>query len=303
MPAIFNRSPLRFKSPESNGGFLTENDMFSGLNYYTNPEDIIINGVYSSSLSNIFNIYSSFNSPRLARYIPSIESFSSRFYKGIYIYNPSKEKDGFLYECARRNIIFSINGGNSILLDEPLDEKTVFYENNKYLNDLNDKINFYKVNTTSSNGNVKISLSSMGEKNKALPYFNLDGFGGRENIGVAANRYTDANSGILIPELFPGDYYGIILRIDINFDIDSSPFDYSFLNLTYENFPTPNAVDFLFGDRDVLPGFSTGDNKYYLQSLSLKFNTSLTSIKRNIAKTVNIIYDNYPPFFSDYREI
>jgi len=301
MPPVYVVSPLRFKSPESNGGFLTENDMFSGINYYTDPLDLIENGIYSSSLSNVFNIYSSFNSPRLARYIPSPESFSSRFYKGIYIYNPSIENDGVLYECARRNIIFSVNGGNSILLEEPIDEKTVFYENNKYLKDLNDNVNFYKVNTTSSNGNVKIFLSGMDEKNRNLPYFGLDGSGGRES--VEGRRYVEANSGIIIPELFPGEYYGIFLRVDSQFDIDSKPFDYSFFNLTYENFPVEEGETFLFGDRDVIPGFSTGENRYYMQSLSIKFNTSLSSIRRNIDRTINLIYDNYPPFFSDYREV
>jgi hypothetical protein len=304
MPAVYTLSPLRFRTPESNGGVFTENDMFSGINYYQQASELISSDVYSSVLSGSFDVYSSFNSPRLARYIPSTESFFSRFYKGIYIYNPSKEKDGVLHESARRNIIFSITGGTTILLESPVNEQTLFYENKKYIEDFNDTINLYKVDKTSANNNVFISLSGMPEKNSNLPYFNLDGSVARsESNNVVFRDYVSANSGILIPELLPGEYYGVFLRVDIKFDVESKPVDYSFLNLTYENFnPIESEEDFIFGDRDVIPGFSTGAYRYFIQSFGLKFNTNLSSIKRDINKKINILYDNYPPFFSDYRE-
>lgn len=303
MPTLYTLSPMRFKLPEANGGVITENDMFPGLNYYDDVSDLISNNIYSSELSGSFNIYSSFNSPRLAKYIPSQESFSSRFYKGIYLYNPSKEKDNVLYEASRRNMIFSLTGGTSILLDSPVNEQVIFYENKKYESDFNDTINYYKVDKTSSNGNVLISLSGMGQKNTSLPYFNLDGSVFRsESNSVIFRDYIPANSGLLIPELNPGDYYGVFLRVDIKFDIDSKPSDYSFFNLTYENFTLEESQPFLFGDRDRIPGFSTGTNRYFAQSFGLKFNTNLNATKRDINKKINILYDNYPPFFSDYRE-
>lgn len=301
MPAVYDRSPLRIKMPEDNGGGITNVDMFPGYTYFSSASDVVSSSnIYSTSVTSKLNVYGSFRSPSLVRYISSINAFSYTFFKGIYLYNPSIEKDKLNYECTRNNIFFSINGGSVFSLPNL---NVVFYETSPYLNYLNDKINLSKVEKTSSNNNVKISISLESNKNVPLPYFNVDGSLPRLSGTIRSRVYSNASAGVVINELLPGDYIGMYLKIESLFNPASLPFDFSFFNLRYEN--SPNQNNLVFSDRDNIPGAGVDEFssfRFYTQSMVAKFETRLDTLNKSIDKTVNLMYDNYPPFFSDYRE-
>jgi hypothetical protein len=311
MPNQYSRSPLRVKLPEFNGGKITNADAFPGMNYYTGtetnpiPRELIKTGfsgsLFSSVFSNNFNTYNSENTPRLARYVKSLNAFYYTFYKGIYIYNPSIERDGVLYEAVRSNISFSINGGSSFTIE---DNGALFYEGGFYSRDLNEEFSLNGLDKTSANGNINIFLSPETSKNKDLVYFSEDGISSSSSSQFISSRvYYNANNGIVIPELNPGDFFGIYLRFDVRFSADSKPVDYAFINMSYDNLPTPSHEgDFNFGFRDNIPGKSFGSQDF-IQSFSFKFTTKLNYFVSELGNVIDKIYDNYPPFFNDYREV
>lgn len=299
MPALYDRFPLKFKLPEQNGGVITELDAFPGLVYYTTDSDVLINEDFSSVFSENFNIFSVSIAPRLVRYIPSTQVFLVTYYKGIYIYNPSIQNDAVLHECTRSGINFSITGGTSFVLNDPTQ---VYYEGSIYQQNLNFPNEKNGLNRTSANDNINISISPVSEKNKSLGYFEIDGssFSGP---GATNRDYITGNLGIAVPTLEPGDFLGIYLKFDVSFDINSKPIDYCFFNLSYNNNVSPSDV--FFPSRDVIPGKSVTNLTnldYYNQSFALRFDTNLESLRKKINQKVEILYDNYPPFFSDFRE-
>jgi hypothetical protein len=298
MPALYDRFPLKFKLPEQNGGVLTELDVFPGLVYYTTDSDLLINDRFSSVFSDNFNVFSSSIAPRLVRYVPSENALLATYYKGIYIYNPSIEQDGVAHECARDNIIFSVTGGSSFILN---DADKIFFEGDFYLNDLNSPEIKSGINKTSVNDNILVSVSPSRLKNQPLAYFEADG--SSPTGGITSREYLPGNLGIPIPSLNPGEYFGLYLKFNVSFSVDKKPIDYSFLNITYDNLVS--TTDSFFPARDVIPGISVANLTnidYYNQSFALRFETSLTSLRQKIADKVEIMYDNFPPFFSDFRE-
>jgi hypothetical protein len=323
--SIYNISPIRFRLPERNGGVITNNDMFPGMNYYTRSNDVILKNGYSSVFSTNFNIYSSAIAPKLVQYIPSLDIFSFTFYKGLYIYNPSIKNDFLEFETERLNIAFSITGGATFTLGDlstsdtsesstsPVSTNVLFYEGSYYRNDLADPFSFNGQNRTSANNNIKISMSPEFSKNRQLTYFELDGTSQVQNL--ASRKYVAGNEGILIPSLLPGDYFGIYLKFDVMFSIDSKPVDYAFFNVSYENNNEYSYIenDLListdinspFAARDFIPGNSLKNSfnqRFFIQSFALKFKTNFVEFKNLLQKSIDRLYDNYPPFFSDYRE-
>lgn len=291
MPALYDRFPLKFKLPEQNGGDITEQDAFPGMVYYTSDSDVVLSSGFSSVFSNNFNVYSSSLAPRLIKYIPSLDVFSLVFYKGIYLYNPSVEDDNLSYESRRESIIFSATGGTSFILDS---SNNIYFEGSYYSSDVNEGLDLNGVNRTSLNDNVDLYVH-VGVKNETMPYFSLDG--SYSGGSVAGLNYSIANSGFNIPDLDPGDFVPIFLRFEIQFNLDSNPVDYVFLNLSYNN--TTN-LDY-FGSRETVPGITLASNtgdKYYNQSFAIRFDTNLANIKSLISGKVNLFYDNYPPFFA-----
>jgi hypothetical protein len=298
MPAIYDRFPLKFKLPEQNGGVITELDVFPGLVYYTTDSDILINDSFSSVFSDNFNIFSVSIAPRLVRYIPSADAFSATYYKGLYIYNPSIEKDGVEHECIRSGITFSITGGSSFVLNDP---NTIYYEGDFYENDLNSPDDNNGLDRTSANKNVNISISATRLKNEILQYFEIDG--SSSTAGIINREYLPGNLGISIPDLEPGEYFGLYLKFDVSFQIDSKPIDYAFFNLSYDNIV--GSSDEFFPSRETIPGLAVStlaDKDYYNQSFALRFETTLEALSNKIQEKLDVMYDNFPPFFSDYRD-
>lgn len=319
MSAIYNRSPLRFKLPERNGGIITGDDVFPGINYYASSSDVILQNGYSSVFSTKFNVYSSVIAPKLVQYIPSLEVFSFTFYKGIYIYNPSKVKDAVLYETERRDISFSVTGGATFTLgdtkanpsDESIDlsflpgsDNVLFYEGSYYRRNLNDEFSLNGQDRTSANDNIKVFISPEIGINRPLSYFELDGTSQVQDLSL--KTYTPGNEGILIPSLMPGDYLGLYLKFETMFSVDSKPVDYAFFNLQYENIvDASDAETNLFPSREFIPGKSlpnSFNNTFFIQSFALKFNTNFNDFKALLQGKIDRMYDNFPPFFSDYRE-
>jgi len=329
--AIYTRSPLRFKLPERNGGIITNNDVFPGLNYYASASDVILKNGYSSVFSTNFNVYSSVIAPKLVQYIPSLEIFSYTFYKGVYLYNPSIINDSVAFETERLNIVFNITGGSTFTLGNltnpeatdigglssafsPTSTNVLFYEGSYYRNDLTDQFSLNGQNRTSANNNIKVFMSPEIGKNRPLSYFELNGRSQVQDLSLKS--YTSGNEGIVIPSLLPGDYLGFYLKFEVTFSIDSKPIDYSFFNLTYGNNNEYNYMDGNevinssdgnnpFPSRETIPGRSLGnafDESFFIQSFALKFNTNFVEFKNLLQRKINRIYDNYPPFFSDYRE-
>lgn len=298
MAAIYDRFPLKFKLPEQNGGILTELDVFPGMVYYSTDSDILINNTFSSVFSNNFNIFNVSIAPRLVRYVPSSNSFLATYYKGVYLYNPSIENDLVSHECTRSNINFSITGGSSFVLT---DASTVYYEGSFYQNNLNSPNERSGLDRTSANNNIKVSISPTKLKNEPLKYFEINGFS--PSGGITSRDYLPGNLGVSILSLEPGEYFGFYLKFEVSFSINSKPIDYCFLNLTYDNVVNPENE--LFPARESIPGLSVqtlAEKDYYNQSFALKFETSLNSLKRRIQRNVDVMYDNFPPFFSDYRD-
>jgi hypothetical protein len=317
--AIYDRSPLRFKLPERNGGVITGNDVFPGINYYLSSSDVVLKNGYSSVFSTNFNIYSSVIAPKLVQYIPSLEVFSFTFYKGVYLYNPSIENDSVLVETERKDIFFSITGGSTFTLGDltveatdsatsslnPESDNVLFYEGSYYREDLTDAFSLNGQNRTSANDNIKVSISPEVGVNRPLSYFELDGTSQVQNL--ALKRYVDGNEGIIIPSLKPGDYIGLYLKFETLFSIDSKPIDYAFFNLRYENIVDPTAYSGsnVFPSREIVPGRSLKNSlnqDFFIQSFALKFNTNFDYFKDLLTSKIDVFYDNYPPFFSDYRE-
>jgi hypothetical protein len=299
MPALYNRFPLKFKLPEQNGGIITELDAFPGLVYYTTDSDVLINQNFSSVFSDSFNVFSVSIAPRLIRYVPSTQVFLVTYYKGIYIYNPSIENDFISYECSRSGINFAITGGSSFLLNDPSED---YYEGGIYRENLNFPNEKNGLGRTSANGNINVSISPVSVKNKPLSYFELNG-SSESGFGISNRTYVPGNLGIPVPTLDPGDFLGIYLKFDISFDVNSKPVDYCFFNLTYNN--SVSSENQFFPARDIIPGKSIPNStnlNYYNQSFSLRFDTNLTGIREKINQKVEILYDNFPPFFSDFRE-
>ena len=300
MTTLYNRSPLRIKLPEFNGGQMTEVDLFPGINYYDNEDDLVLDSqVFSSSFSNNFNVFSSVISPSLIRYVSSLNAFYFTFYKGIYVYNPSIKNDNMEYESIRRNINISITGGSTFTLPS---SEGVFYEGALYSDDLNSGFTYAGNSRSSANNNVDVFISGESAKNKSLSYFEIDGSSSNQGAsGISSRNYIPSNQGIKLPDLDPGDFYGIYLKFDVSFDINSKPIDYCFINMFYDNDKTdPNDENFQFGSRDRIPGKSIG-NEDYVQSFALKFSTKLNYLLDGLEQTVDTVYDNFPPFFSDYR--
>lgn len=298
MPALYDRFPLKFKLPEQNGGVLTELDAFPGLVYYSTDSDVLLNDSFSSVFSDNFNIFSVSIAPRLVRYVPSIRAFEATYYKGIYIYNPSIENDNVQHECVRSGITFSITGGSSFVLDDP---NQVFYEGSFYQEDLNFPTDKNGLDRTSANRNINVSMSPARLKNEPLRYFEIDGTS--SSGGITGREYLPGNLGLSVPQLDPGEYLGIYLKFDVSFDIDSKPIDYCFFNITYNNLVS--STDAFFPSRETIPGRAISNLSnidYYNQSFALRFETTLNSIKEKINQKIELIYDNFPPFFSDFRE-
>jgi hypothetical protein len=317
--AIYTRSPLRFKLPERNGGIITGDDVFPGINYYVSSSDVILKNGYSSVFSTRFNIYSSVIAPKLVQYIPSLEVFSFTFYKGIYIYNPSKAKDAVLYETERRDINFSITGGSTFTLGDtklessdinngstflPEFDNVLFYEGSYYRENLNDEFSLNGQDRTSANGNIMVSISPEIGINRPLSYFQLDGTSQVQDLSLKS--FVPGNEGIVIPSLMPGDYLGVYLKFEAMFSIDSKPVDYAFFNVQYENIvDASDSQTNLFPSREVIPGKSlpnSFNNTFFIQSFALKFNTNFNEFKQLLQGKIDRMYDNFPPFFSDYRE-
>jgi hypothetical protein len=199
---------------------------------------------------------------------------------------------------VRSDINFSINGGSTFNLE---DNGRLFYEGSFYSADLNDPLSFNGLDRASANDNVDIFLSPETSKNKDLVYFNEDGSSSSAPF-VSSLNYVPANSGVRIPDLLPGDFFGIYLRFNVRFSIDSLPVDYAFLNLSYNNTPVDTEEEeFNFGFRENIPGKSFGKNDF-IQSFAFKFLTRLNYFVPELGVLINKIYDNYPPFFNDYRE-
>jgi hypothetical protein len=298
MPALYDRFPLKFKLPEQNGGIITELDAFPGLVYYSTDSDVLIDGEFSSVFSDNFNIFSVSIAPRLIRYVPSINAFQATYYKGIYIYNPSIENDFVQHECSRSGINFSITGGTSFVLDDP---NQVYYEGSFYKNNLNVLTDKNGLDRTSANKNINVFISPARLKNEPLRYFEIDG--SSSSGGISSREYLPGNLGIAIPQLDPGDYFGVYLKFNVSFEIESKPIDYCFFNLTYNNLVS--STDSFFPSRETIPGKAVSNLsniEYYNQSFALRFETTLNSIKEKIDQKVELIYDNFPPFFSDFRE-
>jgi len=299
MPALYDRFPLKFKLPEQNGGIITELDAFPGLVYYTTDSDVLVSDKFSSVFSENFNVFSVSIAPRLVRYIPSTQVFLLTYYKGIYLYNPSIENDFVSHECVRSGINFAITGGSSFVLDDPDD---VYYEGGIYENNLNLPNEKNGLNRTSANNNINISISPVSTINNPLRYFELDG-SSASGGGITNRNYLPGNLGIQVPTLNPGDFLGVYLKFEVSFDIESKPIDYCFFNLGYNN--NVSTTDEFFPARDVIPGKSVENLTnidYYNQSFALRFDTNLTNLRETIDEKVNLIYDNFPPFFSDFRD-
>lgn len=299
MATLYNLSPLKFKLPEFNGGLITDTDVFPGMNYYTSLNDLIVENTYSATFSKNFDIYNSSIAPKLVQYIPSLDAFSLIFYKGIYIYNPSIEEDNFEYEVSRRDIIFSVTGGSTFAAG-PSD--VLFYEGSFYQESLDNPFSLNGLDKTSANGNIRVSISPENRKNRPLKYFNLDGTSQVEDISL--RDYIPGNASVQVPSLDPGDYFGVYLKFESVFKLDSILTDYAFFNLSYTNNVSASDTE-RFPSRENIPGQSLENsfgNSYYLQSFSLKFNTNTSLLGNILANKIDLMYDNYPPFFSDYRE-
>jgi len=276
-------------------------------------------------------VYSSVISPKLIQYIPSLDIFSFTFYKGIYLYNPSIANDSVSYETERINIVFNITGGSTFTLGDlsspdttdsvnlnttinPISTNVLFYEGSYYRRDLTDPFSLNGQNRTSANNNIKVFMSPELKKNIPLSYFESDGRSQVQDLSL--KDYKSSSEGLTVPSLAPGEYLGIYLKFDVMFNIESSPVDYAFFNLSYENNNIYNyinengaivssEINNPFPSRETIPGRSLKNSfgkDFFIQSFALKFNTNFVEFKNILQKNLDKMYDNYPPFFTDYRE-
>lgn len=279
--------PLRFKAAETVlGGRITPDNIASLQEYIQVDPD----SAYDSRQDFLYTEVSGL----LPNYIPAHDAtFSKTIYRAFYIMNDSPND-------TRRNIDFWINGGETYVISNSQGNKRV---NEGYYPMLAatmgeelenaDEVLLGGTSRTSLFNNVEVSYLIVDE---LLP---VSESGVGVGINLNTSQFTPGNIKTRIRDLEPQDYVGVYLRIRSRFNpdipVDS---DYAFLHLEY----TSERI----GYREKYPGqLHTGLKRHgtLLPSVSLRFKTGFSGLKRYLDSEVDAFYNKYPPYFIHYEEI
>lgn len=259
---------------------VTRNRIAPSLRYYTLP---------STGTLDAPDLIQTSSNTLVPNYIRGEDAlFRDVIYTNFYVRNASQSTN-------RTGINFWMNGGETFPLNNNDTSIDRFYENSIVLDNLaaNGVIvkdeDYFRQNgqsNTSLFGQINISASIL-PKNTPI----------RDNISNLI--FTPAYQKVALPDLSVGEYVGIHLRMEIAFNPDLGlPLDYSFFHLSYINGTL----------LETYPGqiYDYVNQSYYTQALpsvTVPFVTNYKKLLDLIDTTVDELYDRYPPFFLDYRDL
>lgn len=286
---------LRLASSGMNGGGITQNNIAPRLSYYSIPATTPITYdqmVYTESLGLVPDYISS-----------SDALFSGQFYTGFYVYNASPFGN---VVGKMQNLHLWINGGESFTVTNSATPRTVMYENTPYLDKMNSK---YGVGSTTNydfyNKNGSSNTSMLNQVNVELfvsptqKLVEFDDAGFSIGLNLARQRFSPANEKIKLPDLLPGEYVSIYMRITTQFQPNLGiPNDYSFMHLSYTS-GEGNVRESYPGQLTSVVGGTA--QTLFLPSVVLKFVTNYDKILKDVDNESNTLYGKYPPYFMYYE--
>jgi len=273
---------LKLLAGDSESNVITDVPIGPNIDFYEIPNEGEI--TQTDLLSSTVNAL-------LPSYIPSEDAiFSNSQYTSFYVKNDSLD----FYQ----QIFFDMNGGERISVQN-LDFSGSFYEADNYSLPLDLDENLLLRYKSSGQGNYslfnQLNISySVAQKNTLLRVPDED---------VVSNLdFVDARQESRLPDLGPGEYVGIYLKIDSLFNVDLDiPVDFSFMHFTYSNATRNDFVQ--------IPGqtfFRSKNKSNYginvMPSVALRFVTNYERLVKLISDTTEELYANYPPFFLYYEE-
>ncbi|MFA5626208.1 MAG: hypothetical protein WC965_01870 [Thiohalomonadaceae bacterium] len=228
--------------------------------------------------------------------IPYIESknalSSGVMYSAFYIVNNTS-----IPNLVRRNIYLSMSGGIGYrAVTSSVPNGITIYEGSQFTT--NDDILLGASSRTSLFDQVRISLllSPSGE----LYPFNPDGSSAYFDLRNRA--FSPANSRLRVPDLAPGDYYGVYMKVETAFSPDDiKTKDYSFVNLSYINdYGSYKTRESYPGQVETITGVKTSST---LPSIYFEFYSEYQSMVTEISASVERLYSKYPPYFLHYEDL
>lgn len=259
-------------------GNVTSNRVAPRLNYYSvqTTDDI----VYTSARS------------LFPDYIKAEDSlFEKVFYSAFYVRNASQSTN-------RTQSFISIDGGTTFKFDTPTETVERVYESDYYLDQIlntpglnfSGSLDYYRErgsSQTSLFGQIEIDIN-VGNKNEII------------KRDLTGRNYRPGYEKLPMPDLKSREFVPVYLRAKVKFDPNLGiPIDYSFLHINYsngsfiENYPG-QAYDASSG---------TYVMSQTLPSIAIPFITNYERFIKLIDDTTDELYDKYPPFFLDYRDL
>jgi len=226
-------------------------------------------------------------------YIESKNALSSGvMYSAFYVVNNTS-----IPNLVRRNIYLSMSGGIGYRAVTPsVPNGITIHEGSQFTT--NDDILLGASSRTSLFDQVRISLllSPSGE----LYPFNPDGSSAYFDLRNRA--FSPANSRLRVPDLAPGDYYGVYMKVETAFSPDDiKTKDYSFVNLSYVNdYGSYKTRESYPGQVETITGVKTNSA---LPSIYFEFYSEYQSMVTEISASVERLYSKYPPYFLHYEDL
>jgi len=225
--------------------------------------------------------------PNLGRQRAEDAVFTSEVYSSFYVRNNSND------EYAQ--IFFGINGGENIRVEtdgftgnihevDVLNLNQVLFPPN-LLNEYKDQA--FVRTSLFNQATIEVSVAPKNTQLRPLEEENLQDI-----------NFVQGNERLQLPNLSPGDYVGVYLKVNTNFNVNLGlPVDYSFLHLSYSNLTR--------GEFLTVPGqvYNRSQNEYkprLLPSLVIPFVTDYQRLLELINRTTEDLYALYPPFFEYY---
>lgn len=225
--------------------------------------------------------------PNIGRQRAEDAVFTSEVYSSFYVRNNSND------EYAQ--IFFGINGGENIRLEtdgftgnihevDALNLNQVLFPPN-LLNEYKDQA--FVRTSLFNQATIEVSIAPKNTQLRPLEEENLQDV-----------NFVQGNERLQLPNLSPGDYVGVYLKINTNFNVNLGlPVDYAFLHLSYSNLTR--------GEFLTIPGqvYNRDQNEYkprLLPSLVIPFVTDYQRLLELIERTTEDLYALYPPFFEYY---
>lgn len=221
-------------------------------------------------------------------YIPVSEAvFSKTIYRGFYIQNTGED--------TKTNIHFWINGGESFQVKNSPSYIRTLHEAAPFLDTEDTEDSLYDGKSrTSLFGQVNVGVFIGPERE--LVEFESDG--DSAGINLRFLEFTTSSEKISIPDLGPGEYYGIYVKFTTKFVPSlGEPNDYCFLHASWLD---PS------GRRNVYPGQPKNNTSIILSGLPsvyVKFTTNFSKLNEYLRQDVQNLYDRYPPFFVRHDEV